>query len=173
MVNGGSYLLKVAERYFATPVKLVSALRRQSDLVIDVALKDDAVKARLEPKLDVRRKGGVITVALAFPPGEPDQTPPPLPKGKAGKPAGDSGDANPETKPVAAPGSVAPAPRTVDRGDTEAATEAKDTPMEACQRKCGVFLAKDPPDDVSHEACNRRCEAANPLRGAKTVFPAR
>ncbi len=170
-------------RYFATPVKLVSALRRQNDLVIDVALKDDAVKAQLEPKLDVRRKGGVLLVALEFPPGEPDQTPPPLPKVKGAKGEGDAAAA--ATRPMQNPNPLAlsanPGTKATSGGkgkpakaadDTEPA-QPKDTPMEACQRKCGRFLAQTPPDEVAHEACNRKCESDHPIRGAKTVFPAR
>ena len=166
-------------RYFATPVKLVSALRRQSDLVIDVALKDDAVRAQLAPRLDVRRKGGVVMVALAFPPGEPDKTPPPLPKGKAAKSADkDRGEGEPEANPATpkttagAVSSTAGAPGAPDEPEAHASAP-KDTPMEACQRKCGIFLSRDPPDEVAHEACNRKCEAAHPIRGAKTVFPAK
>ncbi len=165
-------------RYFATPVKLVSALRREGDLVIDVALKDDAVKAQLEPKLDVRRKGGVTLIALEFPPGEPDRTPPPLPKVKGAK-----GEGEAEGKPVqnpnplalsAKPGTAAAAAaKPAKAEDPDAAVQPKDTPMESCQRKCGRFLAQTPPDEVAHEACNRKCEADHPMRGSKTVFPAR
>lgn len=74
-------------RYFPTPVKTVTSFRRGKDLVVSIALKQ-----KVQPKLDVSAKGGVVTVKLAFPPGEPDKDPPPQPKGKITKSEGASAE---------------------------------------------------------------------------------
>jgi hypothetical protein len=127
----GHRFLPLEPRYFATPVKSVNAFNRAGDLVLEIALKE-----QVEPKLAVSAKRGVMTVSLAFPPGEPDKTPPPLPKGAVARKDGEAGPAK---------------------------VEVLEDEVDACKRSCSKFLAGDSPDTQGHDACNKRCEQGDKL----------